>query len=131
MYSITKEFSFEAAHRLIMHPWKCFHLHGHSYKVFVTLTGPLQDTAMVKDFADLKWIKLWLDEHRDHGYIHHPDDPLREHCAELWLKCFDLWCEPTAEAMAWFLFTLIWQQEVLLSKVVLFETASSSACVEK
>src|SRR5690349_7648862 len=59
---ITKIFRFEAAHRLADHQGKCARLHGHSYKIEVTLRGPVKDIpgesdhGMVMDFADLSSI---------------------------------------------------------------------------
>ena len=50
---VTKEFSFEMAHMLAGHPSLCKNLHGHSYKLFVTVEGPIIDD-MVVDFKDLK-----------------------------------------------------------------------------
>lgn len=59
---VTKEFSFEMSHALWDYDGRCKNLHGHSYRMFVTLIGsPLNDTAnpkhgMVIDFGDLKRI---------------------------------------------------------------------------
>ena len=51
---IRKSFTFEAAHLLPHHPGKCARLHGHSYRLDVTLDGPLQPdgpaAGMVEDF---------------------------------------------------------------------------------
>jgi len=51
---IRKQFKFEAAHVLPWHPGKCARLHGHSYRLEVTLQGPLQSEGpsrgMVEDF---------------------------------------------------------------------------------
>jgi len=57
---VTKEFSFEMAHALWNYDGPCRNVHGHSYKLFVTLSGvpsdDLQDpkNGMVIDFSDLK-----------------------------------------------------------------------------
>jgi 6-pyruvoyltetrahydropterin/6-carboxytetrahydropterin synthase len=57
---ITKEFSFEMAHALWNYDGPCRNVHGHSYKLFVTLAGvPVNDpqnpkNGMVIDFTDLK-----------------------------------------------------------------------------
>lgn len=55
--SITKIFTFEAAHSLPNHRGKCRRPHGHSYKLEVTLAGPLKtrgsSQGMVMDFADV------------------------------------------------------------------------------
>lgn len=59
---ITKQFTFETAHALYGYDGKCKNLHGHSYKLSVTLLGePISDAThvkfgMVMDFGDLKKI---------------------------------------------------------------------------
>ena len=53
---VTKQFDFEAAHFLTKYHGKCERLHGHSYKLFVTVEGPLQENGMVIDFVILKKI---------------------------------------------------------------------------
>ena len=59
---ITKQFSFEAGHALYGYDGKCKNVHGHSYKLSVTVIGnPITDTENVKlgmviDFGDLKKI---------------------------------------------------------------------------
>ena len=59
---ITKQFTFEAGHALYGYDGKCKNLHGHSYKLFVTVIGsPIADPknvkyGMVLDFGDLKKI---------------------------------------------------------------------------
>ncbi len=59
---VTKEFSFEAAHALDGYDGACKHMHGHSYKLYVTVIGsPLEDSTspkegMVVDFSLLKGI---------------------------------------------------------------------------
>ncbi|MBC8643245.1 6-pyruvoyl trahydropterin synthase family protein [Flavobacterium lindanitolerans] len=59
---ITKQFSFETGHALYGYDGKCKNVHGHSYKLSVTVIGtPISDTANVKfgmviDFSDLKKI---------------------------------------------------------------------------
>lgn len=59
---LTKEFSFEAAHALGGYDGPCREIHGHSYRLFVTVKGrPLSDEndpkqGMVIDFGLLKGI---------------------------------------------------------------------------
>jgi 6-pyruvoyltetrahydropterin/6-carboxytetrahydropterin synthase len=59
---ITKEFKFESAHALLGYDGPCKNIHGHSYKMAVTLIGkPINDETspkfgMVMDFGDLKQI---------------------------------------------------------------------------
>ncbi len=58
--SITKRFAFESAHSIPHHPGKCKNLHGHSYILEVTVTGPIQTSGpeadMVMDFAQISAI---------------------------------------------------------------------------
>jgi len=59
---VTKEFHFEMAHALWNYDGPCRNVHGHSYRLFVTLSGvPVNDpedpkNGMVIDFTDLKKI---------------------------------------------------------------------------
>ncbi len=59
---ITKQFTFEAGHALYGYDGKCQNVHGHSYKLSVTIIGsPIKDVdhvklGMVIDFGDLKKI---------------------------------------------------------------------------
>lgn len=53
---ITKKFSFEMAHAITGYPGKCSQIHGHSYKMRVTIIGKIsdKDSGMVIDFKILK-----------------------------------------------------------------------------
>lgn len=59
---ISRQFSFEGAHALQGYDGKCSHIHGHSYRMEVTVTGePVSEEdspkkGMVLDFTDLKRI---------------------------------------------------------------------------
>jgi 6-pyruvoyltetrahydropterin/6-carboxytetrahydropterin synthase len=54
---LRKEYGFEAAHFIYNHPGKCRNLHGHSYKLFVSLEGQANpETGMIIDFDDLSKI---------------------------------------------------------------------------
>ena len=61
---VTREFTFEMAHVLWNYDGPCRNVHGHSYRLFVTISGvPVNDTenpknGMVIDFADLKTIVI-------------------------------------------------------------------------
>ncbi|SKC66335.1 6-carboxytetrahydropterin synthase QueD [Krasilnikoviella flava] len=69
---LFKEFTFEAAHRLPNVPpgHKCSRLHGHSYKVQVEVTGPVDtDLGWVIDFGDIKAAWGDLDDALDHRYL--------------------------------------------------------------
>jgi 6-pyruvoyltetrahydropterin/6-carboxytetrahydropterin synthase len=81
MYSVTKTFKFDAAHRLLTMPkeHKCSNIHGHSYVVRVSIAvdniKDMKNPNMVVDFGILKKFDDELDK-MDHSLILHQDDPL-------------------------------------------------------
>lgn len=119
---ITKRFTFEACHRLSEYAGKCSNLHGHSYKLEVTVSGNVnKDKRFVTDFADLKGLvhTLIISSH-DHIYLN------------------NLYVEPTAEHMAVGIFNQIDKtikdenrfnigSETKLESVRLWETEDSYA----
>lgn len=70
-YTISKEFTFEAAHRLIKgYQGKCASLHGHSYKVTVTLEADTLDQySFLLDYAAMKPFKDYVDTYVDHAVM--------------------------------------------------------------
>ena len=82
MIRITKKFDFETGHALYGYDGKCKNIHGHSYKLFVTVQGtPITDTTHVKygmviDFTDLKKIvKEEIVDKFDHATIFNKNTP--------------------------------------------------------
>lgn len=73
---ITKEFQFEMAHALVGYDGPCKNIHGHSYKLDVTVKGKVKkgtsdsDEGMVVDFGIIKKIvkDLIVDEY-DHSLV--------------------------------------------------------------
>ena len=66
--SITKIFTFEAAHALLGYDGLCANIHGHSYVVEVFLTSDKLDNGyMVMDFCRLDKVKQFI-ESFDHTY---------------------------------------------------------------
>ena len=69
---LSKEFTFEAAHLLPNVPegHKCRRLHGHSFRVEVTVKGPVDPrTGWVMDFGELKEKFRPLEDQLDHRYL--------------------------------------------------------------
>jgi GTP cyclohydrolase IB len=69
---ITKRFRFEAAHQLPAVPdgHKCSRLHGHTYEVWVHVTGPISsEFGWIADFGDIKAAWKPLDEQLDHRFL--------------------------------------------------------------
>lgn len=87
---ITKQFSFETGHALYGYDGKCKNVHGHSYKLSVTVIGePITDTKNVKlgmviDFSDLKKIvKREIVDVFDHATVFNKNTPHVELAKEL------------------------------------------------
>src|SRR5678809_183320 len=76
MFTITKEFGWEAAHLLNGHP-KCGRLHGHSYRAIFELQAQglkvlgdsPDEVSMVVDYANLAPIKDFIDRKLDHRLL--------------------------------------------------------------
>lgn len=117
--SVTKRFTFEASHNLIEYDGPCSNLHGHSYKLYVTVSGYVDTVSdnitdcMVIDFKDIKSIvKREVVDKLDHTYLN---------------KVFS---QPTAEVMAALIFeTLenVFPKDCTLEKIRLYETEDSYA----
>lgn len=113
MTSITVEQRFEAAHRLPHVPegHKCGRMHGHSYRVVVTLTGDVGVNGFVRDFAVVK--AAWGDLH---GQLDH--QTLND---VVGLE------NPTAEVLAEWIFGQLVLALPELTSVAVWETEKCSA----
>lgn len=76
MVTVTKKFKFEACHYLPNYVGKCHNLHGHSYRLEVTIGGePISDTknpkvGMIIDFKDLKkMVNEYVVDKYDHSFL--------------------------------------------------------------
>ena len=106
---ITTEFHYDAAHKLPMLPstHKCSRLHGHTYRLLVTVDGPVGDDGFVIDFADVKAAVEPLIGQLDHYYLN------------------DIINNPTVEVqLEW-----LWERIQLpgLTELTLFEGLTNSA----
>lgn len=113
--SVTKIITFDSAHNLIDYNGPCRNLHGHTYKLEVTIKGEIREDGMVIDFNILKEIlNKNIIETLDHRYL---NEVMSEN--------------PTCEnTIVW-----IWNKlenemkklKVELDKIVLWETPNSFA----
>lgn len=88
---LCREYRFEAAHSLPRVPveHRCRRLHGHSYRVELMVTGPVQETTgWLLDFYDLDRVMQPLIDALDHRTLNEIDgldNPTCERlCAWLW-----------------------------------------------
>ena len=137
---ITKKFSFEAGHALYGYDGKCKNIHGHSYKLSVTVIGQPINTpdhvkyGMVIDFGDLKTIvKREIVDVFDHATVFNKNTPHAELAKELkdrghYIILVDY--QPTIEMMIIDFATKIKKQlpdHIKLYALKLQETATSFA----
>lgn len=135
---ITKEFSFEMAHALYGYDGPCKNVHGHSYRLSVTVKGkPIMNTEHVKqgmviDFGEIKEIVKPIVDNLDHATILNADSP-HKNLAEgnlLFNKLVLVHYQPTCENMIMDIAEQIISQlpkEVSLNHLKLQETSTSFA----
>jgi len=137
---ITKQFSFETGHALYGYDGKCRNVHGHSYKLSVTVIGtPITDSGNVKfgmviDFSDLKRIvKEEIVDVFDHATVFNKNTPHVELAKELSKRDHNVLLvdyQPTSEMMVVDFAEKIKSrlpQNIELHSLKLQETASSYA----
>ena len=83
MLEITRIIEWDMGHRIPFHKNQCSMLHGHRYRLEVTLKGPVIDEkqtsneGMVFDFGDLKGImKKKIHDYLDHKTLLYKNDLL-------------------------------------------------------
>ncbi len=77
MFEITVEDTFAAGHALRGYRGKCENVHGHNYKVRVTLAGERLENGLLFDFKDLKGVLNEIIDRLDHMFLNDVE-PFRE-----------------------------------------------------
>jgi len=118
MYKVTKHFEFEASHRLnaLAEGHQCRNLHGHSYKVEVTIgSDKLNQHGFVIDFSEINQIKKRIHDDWDHALIISQNDPKLSELTKLGGKYFIFpYNNPSVENMCHHIYQLT--TEMLLKK---------------
>ena len=137
MIRITKAFKFEMAHALYGYDGLCKNIHGHSYRLWVTIRGEIKNEnehkkdGMVMDFDVMKKIiKPEIIEKYDHSLVLNVNSPHAKIDLSAFEKVFYLPFQPTSENLVNDFAKLIKSnlpENVELLKVVLSETATSFA----
>jgi 6-pyruvoyltetrahydropterin/6-carboxytetrahydropterin synthase len=134
---VTKEFDFEMAHALWNYDGACRNIHGHSYRLFVTLMGtPITDSSdpkfgMVLDFKDLKaLVKGPIVDFFDHSLILYKgaEREMISSVGSMYQKVHVFDFQPTCENLVLFIVDTIREKlpdSLELRSVKLYETASS------
>jgi 6-pyruvoyltetrahydropterin/6-carboxytetrahydropterin synthase len=136
---ITKEFDFEMAHALWNYDGACRNIHGHSYRLFVTLIGlPNSDSkdpkfGMVIDFKDLKaMVKAPVVDFFDHSLVVYKEaeGEILFTIRQMYEKVHVFDFQPTCENLVLYIVKTIRESEIpgiKLQAVKLYETATSYA----
>lgn len=142
---IIKTGTFDCAHRIFGHLFKCGNFHGHTYEVELTFEFDneslyFQKTGYGIDFTELKRIGLgWIDKNWDHAMILSPIEHdmiklLKKENSNFYLMSLrgkGIHCNPSAENMAKELYLameyLFSKKAIKIKKVKLFETKTSSS----
>ncbi|WIF94222.1 6-carboxytetrahydropterin synthase QueD [Caminicella sporogenes] len=117
--NVTKIFTFDSAHKLENYDGNCKYLHGHTYKLEITIRGKTDYRGMVIDFNELKKIvNEKIISKLDHKYLN---------------DVFDF--NTTCENMVVWIFNelngVLNSKNYLLKKVRLWETPTSYAELER
>jgi len=136
---VTKEFHFEMAHALWNYDGACKNIHGHSYRLFVTLIGrPIDDEnnvkfGMVLDFKDLKEIvNRTVVDVLDHSLVVYKkaEGPALDSVKKMYEKVYVLEFQPTCENLILHIAEILqaaFPDSLKLHSLKLYETATSYA----
>ena len=122
MFEVCVEATFAAAHQLRNYKGKCENLHGHNYKVKVTVGGEkLNATGLVADFGEVKHVLREIVGRLDHRFLNE-------------IKPF-IELNPSAENIALYFYQELdkglkegsSEVPIRVSEVIVWETDTSSA----
>ena len=133
MVTVTKTIKFDAAHVLTNHEGLCKNLHGHTYRVDVSVTQAQGDASgMVIDFKDLKRIASEvICERFDHAFVYNTESEGEREIAAVveryGMRTVAIPFRSTAENLAKLFYGELKARISGLSAVKVWETADSSA----
>lgn len=139
MYFLKSEASFDSAHFLYGYDGKCSNIHGHRWKIEVTVKDLLlqsegQTKGMIIDFGDLKKALKSMADNFDHALIYETGT-LKKDTLECLLRdgfrLVELPYRPTAENLARHFYQLLKESGFNLHNVTVYETPNNCAMFEE
>ena len=134
---LTKEFRFEMSHALDQYQGLCRNLHGHSYKLFVTVIGEYvknpqsNSSGMVLDFKRVKeLVENSVINDFDHSVVLYKNSKFANVIKETDTKMIMFDCQPTCENLIMEFhdrITKVLPEGIKLAKIKLYETETSFA----
>ncbi|TCP29848.1 preQ(0) biosynthesis protein QueD [Scopulibacillus darangshiensis] len=123
--AVTKHFTFDAAHHLHCYEGKCKSLHGHTYKLAVTISGFVNEIGIAVDFSDIKALfKKVIEEKLDHRYLNEVLPPMNTTAENMIVWMWESLDERMADIG-------LKSQGNRLEELTLFETPTSSATLKR
>nr|DAO76976.1 MAG TPA: 6-pyruvoyl tetrahydropterin synthase [Caudoviricetes sp.] len=130
---VSKTLTFDAAHQLVGHFGKCANLHGHTYKVEISLAGETFDhgssQGMVVDFYHVKKIAGKFIDRLDHAVLLQGNEPIALANAvdtKRVLFGFRTTAENMSRFLTWALTELMWKH-ARIDSIKLWETPTGCA----
>jgi 6-pyruvoyltetrahydropterin/6-carboxytetrahydropterin synthase len=118
MYSLKVEGSFSSAHNLRGYKGKCEDLHGHNWRVEMSVeSDKLDKIGMLIDFKDMKKKLHCVLEKLDHNYLNKLD--------------YFRKVNPTSENIAKYIYDSLKRTIPVLKSVTVWENVSSAATYEE
>lgn len=133
MITVTKTVKFDAAHILTNHQGLCKNLHGHTYRVDVSVSESVgSESDMVIDFKDLKHLATEVICDRfDHAFIYNTESEGEREIAAVveknGMRTVAIPFRSTAENLAKMFFNDLKAKIPTLASVRVWETADSCA----
>ncbi|MCL6631550.1 MAG: 6-carboxytetrahydropterin synthase QueD [Alicyclobacillus herbarius] len=123
--AVRKEFTFDAAHHLHLYEGKCQSLHGHTYRLVITVSGIPDERGLCMDFADLKRIyEETIAKRLDHRYLNEVLPPMNTSAENLIVWIWEQLDNQLAHEG--------WKARGLrLEELCLYETPTSSAMLKR
>lgn len=123
--AVTKEFSFDAAHHLHNYEGKCKNLHGHTYRLVITVSGYVDEIGLVIDFGELKRIyREVIEDKLDHQYLNEVLPPMNTSAENMvvwmWEQLEVAFQRETAD-----------ERGIRLEELTLYETPTSRATMKR
>lgn len=117
--SISKIFTFDSAHCLKGYKGKCKNVHGHTFKLEVTVKGDVDNSGLVMDFSKLSsMVKKEIISYLDHKYLNEIFD-FNATCENIGLWIWEKLCNKVE------------QHDCVLQQIRLWETQTSFVTIKR
>ncbi len=124
--AVSKTFTFDSAHHLHLYEGKCKSLHGHTYKLIITISGMVDELGITVDFTEIKQLyEEVVKKKLDHQYLNEVLPPMNTTAENMivWI-----WEQLERKLQEW---GLKKEKGYRLEELVLYETPTSWATLKR